>query len=485
MAAMIEHGLYYGGAWHAPISDTFRPSINPADGSYIALVSKAGKEDVDRAVLAAVAASRVWRDVLPLERARLLREMAAIIRKNHAELARLDALDCGNPIRELIGDAQVAAALIEYFAGLVTEMKGASIPVGPDAVNFSVRQPFGVVARILAFNHPFLFCAGKIAAPLAAGNAVIVKPSDQAPLSALRFAELIDGLLPAGTFGVLTGDGETGAALASHPKVAMISLVGSAAAGREVMRAASATLKPVLLELGGKNALIAYGDADPGEVGQALVQGMNFAWCGQSCGSTSRAFVHEDIYDDVLAHIQAAVGRFRPGDPLDSDTSMGAVISPQQYERIMGAIASAKNDGARLICGGGAPSDPVLSKGLFVEPTIFADVTPGMRIAQEEIFGPVLGIMKWTDERTMIETVNELDYGLTCSIWTRDLETAHRTAMEVDVGYVWINETSRHILGAPFGGMKQSGIGREECLGELLAFSQEKNIFISLRSGGT
>jgi betaine-aldehyde dehydrogenase len=484
MEATIEHGLYYGGAWHAPVSGTFLPSINPADGSLIGQVPQAGKEDVDRAVLAAVDASRLWRDVSPLERARLLREMAAIIRQNHAELARLDALDCGNPVRELIGDAQVAAALIDYFAGLVTEMKGASIPVGPDAVNFSVRQPFGVVARILAFNHPFLFCAGKIAAPLAAGNAVIVKPSDQAPLSALRFAELIDGLLPAGTFGVLTGGAETGAALASHPKVGMISLVGSAAAGREVMRAASATLKPVLLELGGKNALIAYRDADPGEVGQALVQGMNFAWCGQSCGSTSRAFVHEDIYDDVLAHVEAAAARFRPGDPLDSETSMGAVISPTQHERIMGAIASAKDEGARLVCGGAPPLEPGLAKGLFVEPTIFADVTPGMRLAREEIFGPVLGIMKWSDETSMIETVNELDYGLTCSIWTRDLETAHRTAMAVDVGYVWINETSRHILGAPFGGMKQSGIGREECLGELLAFTQEKNIFISLRSGG-
>jgi betaine-aldehyde dehydrogenase len=236
MEATIEHGLYYGGAWHAPVSGTFLPSINPADGSLIGQVPQAGKEDVDRAVLAAVDASRLWRDVSPLERARLLREMAAIIRQNHAELARLDALDCGNPVRELIGDAQVAAALIDYFAGLVTEMKGASIPVGPDAVNFSVRQPFGVVARILAFNHPFLFCAGKIAAPLAAGNAVIVKPSDQAPLSALRFAELIDGLLPAGTFGVLTGGAETGAALASHPKVGMISLVGSAARTRRKER---------------------------------------------------------------------------------------------------------------------------------------------------------------------------------------------------------------------------------------------------------
>ncbi|PQM28402.1 aldehyde dehydrogenase [Sphingopyxis lindanitolerans] len=483
MAIPDQYDLYYDGGWHAPTAGGYSPSHNPANGSLIAHVAQAESEDVDRAVLAAAVGSRVWRDVPPLERARLLREVAAVIRQNAKELAQLDALDCGNPVRELAADSHVAAALIDYFAGLVTEMKGASVPVGPDAVNFSVRQPFGVVARILAFNHPFLFCAGKVAAPLAAGNAVIVKPSEQAPLSALRFAELIDGLLPSGTFSVLTGGAETGAALAAHPKVAMISLVGSAAAGRALMREASPTLKPVLLELGGKNALIAYGDADPAEVAKALIQGMNFAWCGQSCGSTSRALIHEDIYDAVLARIEEEARRFQPGDPSNEATSMGAIISAKQHERIVGFIDSAQAEGARLICGGGPPADQALARGLYIEPTVFADVTPDMRLAREEVFGPVLGILRWSDEPTMIEVVNELEYGLTCSIWTRDLERAHRTAMAVDVGYVWINETSRHILGAPFGGMKQSGIGREECLGELLAFTQEKNIFISLGSG--
>lgn len=480
MNAVREHKLFYGGAWHAPAAGDYRPSHNPADGTLLARVANASGDDVDRAVTAALAGFTEWRDVLPLERARLLREVASVIRRNAAELVALDAEDCGNPVAELRGDVQIAAALMEYFAGLVTEMKGASIPVGPNAVNFSVRQPFGVVARILAFNHPFLFCVGKIAAPLAAGNAVIVKPSEQAPLSALRFAELVEGLLPAGTFSVLTGGAEAGAALAAHPKVAMISLVGSAAAGRALMREASATLKPVLLELGGKNALIAYGDADPDQVASALAQGMNFAWCGQSCGSTSRAFVHADIYDEVVAQVAARVAPFQPGDPSDSATSMGAIISAAQTERILGYIAHAKEEGARLVCGGAPPADPALSGGFFVEPTIFADVTPDMRVAREEIFGPVLAIMKWSDEADMLGAVNGLDYGLTCSIWTRDLERAHRTAMAVEVGYVWINETSRHILGAPFGGMKQSGIGREECLGELLAFTQEKNIYISL-----
>lgn len=475
-----ERNLYYGGKWHQPVTAAYQATHNPADGALLARVAQATAEDVDRAVAAAAAGFKVWRDVVPLERARILREIAAVIRRNGAELAELDARDCGNPVSELAADSHVAAALIDYFAGLVTEMKGASIPVGPNAINFSVRQPFGVVARILAFNHPFLFCAGKIGAPLAAGNAVIVKPSEQAPLSALRFAEMIDGLLPAGVFGVVTGGAPAGAALAAHPKVAMVSLVGSVGAGRALMREASSTLKPVLLELGGKNALIAYDDVDPDEVAQALISGMNFAWCGQSCGSTSRAFIHEDIYEAVLARVADKAAQFRPGDPSDAKTTMGAIISAPQYQRILGYINDATADGARLICGGAPLASGGAPQGFFIEPTIFADVTTDMRLAREEVFGPVLAVLKWSDEASMLDAVNELDLGLTCSIWTRDLERAHRTAMAVEVGYVWINETARHILGAPFGGMKQSGIGREECLGELLAYTQEKNIFVSL-----
>lgn len=483
MKTTDNRDLYYGGAWHAPSGGAYVASENPATGEPLAGVAAASEADVDRAVAAAAAGFRVWRDVPPLERARLLREMAQIVRRNARELALLDAEDCGNPIAELASDSAVSAALLEYFAGLVTEMKGASIPVGPGAVNFSVRQPMGVVARILAFNHPFLFCAGKIGAPLAAGNSVIVKPSEQAPLSALRFAELIDGLLPPGVFNVVTGGAEAGAALARHRDVAKICLVGSAAAGRAVMREASATLKPVLLELGGKNALIAFPDADPAEVARAMIAGMNFAWCGQSCGSTSRAFVHADIYDAVLERIAGEAARFRPGDPSDERTTMGSIISQRQYARIMDFIASAHAEGGRLVCGGTGPGEQGHARGLFIEPTVFADITPEMRLAREEVFGPVLGVLRWTDEAAMLEAVNGVEYGLTCSIWTHDLDRAHRVAMAVETGYVWINETSRHILGAPFGGVKQSGIGREECLEELLSFTNEKNIYIALQSG--
>jgi len=380
-----------------------------------------------------------------------------------------------------MGDAAIAAAQLEFFGGLVTEMKGDTIPMGPDALNLTVRQPLGVVARILAFNHPFMFCAGKIAAPLAAGNSVIVKPPEQAPLSSLRLAELAHDLLPPGVFSVVPGGKEAGAALAAHPGVDKVGLIGSVGAGRAVMKAASDTLKPVLLELGGKNALIAFGDADVDDVSQAIIAGMNFTWCGQSCGSTSRAFVHKDIYKEVLEALPSRVGRYVPGLPTEDATTMGAIISETQHRRILQYIASGRQEGARLLCGGSVPGAGVPERGYYVEPTIFADVTPTMKIAREEIFGPVLSVIPWSNEAAMLDDVNAVEYGLTCSIWTRDITKAHRTAMAVEAGYVWINEVSKHFLGAPYGGWKQSGIGREECLSELISFSQEKNIHVGLK----
>jgi betaine-aldehyde dehydrogenase len=472
---------FYGGRRQTPISNKFVSTFDPGCGAEISRVAECDADDVDAAVRSAKTAFAEWRRVPPLERARALRAVAHIVRQNAHELAMIDARNCGNPINEMMGDATVAAAHLDFFAGLVTEMKGSSIPMGEDVVNFSVRQPFGVVARLLAFNHPFMFCAGKIAAPLAAGNTVIVKPPEQAPLSALRLADLTKEILPPGVFNVVPGGKATGAALVAHPLVDKVTLIGSVSAGRAVMRGASDTIKPVLLELGGKNALVAFPDADPDAVATAIVAGMNFAWCGQSCGSTSRALIHQDLYEAVLSRVAAKVRVYQPGLPTDERTTMGAIISAAQHRRILDYIASAKDEGARLVVGGGVPDGPALAGGFFIEPTIFADVTATMRIFREEIFGPVLAVMPWVDESTMKEAVNSLPYGLTCSIWTNDLVTAHRTAMEVEAGYVWINEVSRHFLGAPFGGFKQSGIGREECLEELLSFTQEKNIHINLR----
>jgi len=472
---------YYGGQWAKPKSGRYVNTINPGTGESLGPVADGSAADVDAAVDAAKRAFDDWRRVLPLERARLLKRIAAILRDHAEELAMIDAADCGNPVKEMVSDANVAAAQTEFFAGLVTEMKGNSIPMGPDVVNFSVREPRGVVGRIIPFNHPFMFCAGKSAAPLAAGNTVVIKPPDQAPLSSLRLFELIEGVLPPGVFNVVPGGKEVGAALAAHSDVAMIALIGSVPTGRAVMRAASDTVKPVMLELGGKNALIAYPDADPDEVAAGVIGGMNFTWCGQSCGSTSRAFIHETIYDAVIARVKERIKVFKPGIPTDHATTMGAIVSKVQFDRVMSYIASAKEEGAQLIVGGGPPADPALAKGFYIEPTVFA-VTDKNRIAREEIFGPVLSVFKWSDEAKMLQTVNSVEYGLTASIWTNDLNTAHRTAMAVQSGFVWINEVSKHFLGAPFGGFKQSGIGREECIEEMLAFTQEKNIHVRLKA---
>ncbi len=478
-----ERGLFYGGAWRAAASGREAEVHSPATGKLLCRIADAGPEDVEAAIAAARAGFKQWRGVPPLERAKVLRAAAEVLRRHGRELAMLDAADGGNPVTEMAGDVAIAASQMDFFAGLVTEMKGASVPMGPDSVNFSVREPRGVVARIIPFNHPFMFCAGKSAAPLAAGNAVIVKPPEQAPLSALRLAELIGGLFPPGVFNVMPGGREVGAALSSHPDVAMVALIGSVPTGRAVMRAAAETVKPVLLELGGKNALIAFPDANPDRVAEAVVAGMNFTWCGQSCGSTSRAFLHDRIHDAVVERIAARAARFRPGLPTDPATTMGAIASKAQHDRILGYIESAKREGARLVCGGGPPDAPELADGYFVEPTVFAEVTMDMTIAREEIFGPVLSVLRWSDEASMIEEVNRPEYGLTCSIWTDDLRSAHRTAAAVEAGYIWINETSRHHLGTPFGGFKQSGLGREECLEELLAFTQEKNIHVNLKRG--
>jgi betaine-aldehyde dehydrogenase len=475
-----QRGAYYGGRWHEPKSGRYAEQTNPGTGDSLGRAADSSAEDIDAAVKAAKAAFTEWRRVPPLERGRMLKGIARVLRENAGELAMIDSADCGNPLSEMIGDANVAAAQVEFFAGLVTEMKGHSIPQGPERLNFSVREPVGVVGRIVPFNHPFMFIAGKAAAPLVAGNTIVMKPPEQAPLSSLRLAELIDGLLPPGVFNLVPGGKEAGAALASHPGIAKIALIGSVPTGKAVMRAAADTLKGVLLELGGKNALIAYPDADPDAVAAGVVVGMNFTWCGQSCGSTSRAFIHEQIHDAVIERIRIRIRRWKPGIPTDPATTMGAIISKAQFDRVMCYIDAAKSEGARLITGGGRPDDPALAKGLYIEPTVFADVKPTMRIAREEIFGPVVGVFRWSDEATMLEQVNAVEYGLTASIWTNDLGTAHRAAANVEAGFIWINDVGKHFLGTPFGGYKQSGIGREECLEELLSFTQEKNININL-----
>lgn len=477
-----NNGVFYDGCWHAPISERWTDVVAPGTGARLMAVADAGMQDVARAASAARAGARLWRRTAPLARAAVLRKIAQRLRDNAKELALLDALDCGNPVSEMGSDVMVAAVLLDFFAGLVTELKGDTIPMGHDALDYTEREPVGVVARIVAYNHPLLFAMGKLAAPLAAGNAVIIKPPVQAPLSALRCAELIADLLPPGVFSLVPGGAEAGAALAASPDVDMIGLVGSIATGRRVMQAAAARLKPVALELGGKNPFIACPDVDPTRVANAIVDGMNFTWCGQSCGSTSRAFVHRAIYDEVCAKVSQACAAFVPGDPTAPATTMGAMISREHRDRVKQAIDAAVMRGARLITGGGIPETGIPVGGFYLEPTVFADVAADSPLATEEFFGPVLALIPWDDEQEMLAAVHSLDVGLTAAIWTADLARAHRLAREIDAGFVWVNEIGKHFLGAPYGGVGQSGIGRDECIGEMISFTREKNIHINFRT---
>ncbi|SHJ22615.1 betaine-aldehyde dehydrogenase [Roseomonas rosea] len=476
----VERGLFYGGAFHAARSGRRMAVLAPATGEALGEVDVAGPEDVDAAVAAARAAFPAWAALRPAERADLLRGFAALLRRHAQELAMVDAVDGGNPVSELIKDVGIAAGGFDFFAGLATEAKGETIPMGERRLNYTLRQPWGVVAKIIAYNHPLMFATWRAAAPLAAGNCVVVKTPDQAPLSALRLMELAGTHFPPGVFSILSGDRETGAALVAHPGVDKIGLVGSVPAGKAVLRAAADRVVPCLLELGGKNALIAYPDADPARVAAGMVKGMNFAWCGQSCGSTSRAFLHASIHDAVLEEVRRLLAPIRPGLPTDPATRMGSLVSAAQLDKVLGYIESAKSEGARLVSGGGRPQEPELAHGFYVEPTVFADVTPSMRIAREEIFGPVLSVLKWEEEAEMMQAVNAVEYGLTASVFTRNVVTAHRAAARLQAGFIWVNDTSEHFLGAPFGGFKQSGLGREESLDELLAYTQVKNVNILL-----
>jgi betaine-aldehyde dehydrogenase len=478
-----QRNLFYGGAWHPSTGTRVIAVTSPSTGEALGATIDANSEDVDRAVAAARAAFLHWRDTPAQERAKAIRRASAILRENTEELAWLEAVDTGNPHQAMAYDVELSASYMDYFAGLVTEIKGDTIPIGAGSLNYTLREPLGVIARIGAFNHPLLFTAGKCGAPLAAGNTLIVKPADQTPLSSLRIAELWESVFPPGVFNVLTGGREAGAALVAHPQVAKIGFIGSVSAGRAVMSGASASLKALTLELGGKNALIACADATPAEVADGVVRGMNFRYVtGQSCNSTSRVYLHNDIHDATLAEIVKRVAQLKVGLPTERDSEVGCLSSQAQYDKTLAYIKLGVEGGARLALGGKRPADPKLAHGFFVEPTVFADVTDDMRIAREEIFGPVVSVLSWSDESDLLARVNALDVGLTASIWTHDLDRAHRLASRVEAGYIWINGASQHWVGVPFGGYKQSGLGREESIEELLACTQIKNVNVTLRT---
>ena len=468
-------GLYIGGKWEAATDGKTFATINPATMEKLAEVPAAGAADVYRAVQSAKKAFRDWGRMPVKERAGALNKLADRVMAHADELALMDAVDSGNAIVGMRGDMTWTADSLRYFAGLITEIKGETSAQSPRHLNFTRRQPYGVVAKINPFNHPFRFCAEKAAAPLAAGNCVVLKGSEQAPLSSLRLGELCEGLFPPGVVNILTGDGAVGSALVRHPDVHRIGFVGSVPTGKSIARDAADGLKRVSLELGGKNPIIIFPDADPKKAAAAALKGMNMNRQGQSCSSTSRVFVHASLHEPVVDELKRQAEALPIGVPWIATNDVGPIVSQRQFDRIIGLIEGAKSEGAKLVTGGGRPTDPVLRKGLFIAPTVFDAVTPSMHIAREEIFGPVMSVLQWSDYEQMLKQANALEYGLTAAIITNDLAKAMETADRIEAGYVWINSSGRY-LGSPYGGWKSSGIGQEECFDELLSYTQVKNI---------
>ena len=468
-------GLYIGGEWQESIDGGTFETINPSNLEKLGDVPDATEKDIDRAVTAARSAFEEWRRVPIGERARCLEALAQRIDDHTEELALMEAVDSGNALSGMRGDMAWTAKTLRYFAGLITEIKGESSSHGPRHLNVTRRQPYGVVAKINAFNHPFRFCAEKAAAPLAAGNCVVIKGSEQAPLSSLKLGELCEGIFPKGVVNIVTGDAKAGQALVSHPDVSRVGFVGSVPTGRVIAKAAAETLTVVSLELGGKNPIIIFPDADPVQAATSAIKGMNMNRQGQSCSSTSRVFVHESLHGAVTEELVKQAEALPIGLPWLEGNEVGPVVSERQYERILGFISSAEEEGADRLTGGGPPDDAELQKGFFVLPTVYDRVTPEMRIGREEIFGPVMSVFPWSDEEAMLGAVNGVEYALTAAIVTNDLARAMETAERVEAGYVWINSTGRY-LGAPYGGWKQSGLGQEECFDELLSYTRIKNI---------
>jgi acyl-CoA reductase-like NAD-dependent aldehyde dehydrogenase len=414
------------------------------------------------------------------ERAARLGEAIAVLRAHADELGILDAVDSGNPASAMIGEVDLACEWLEWCRGVAARVVGDTLPAPRGHWLLTRREPYGVVVRITAYNHPILFAAQKIGAPLMTGNTVILKIPQQTPLAPLRMGELLREVLPPGVLNIVTGAGSVaGDALVRHPDVKRISLIGGVRTGQQIqIAAAESGIKHVSLELGGKNPMIVLPDVDPERAAQAAVRGMNFLKTqGQSCGSCSRLFVHSSMADAVTDRIAELCAEIRVGDPLDPETQMGCMVSAREQARVLGMIEDAKGDGARLVCGGGVPAG--FEGGAFVAPTVFDEVTMDMRLGREEVFGPVLSVLRYDDPETAFADADALPLGLTASVWTNDLGAAFDLAERLDTGYVWINGAAQHFTGAPFSGHRDSGTDSEEGIEELYSFTQTKTVSIA------
>ena len=475
--------MLIGGALVAGEADEWAISINPATEEPIGRTPVATRGDVNRAVSAAEEAWPLWAALTPMQRAGYLTGFADALAARAEEILRVEVADTGNTVRPMRAiDVPTAVESLHYYAGLAPDLRGETIPATSQHLHLTIHEPYGVVARIAPFNHPVMFAVARTAAALAVGNAVIVKPPETSPLSSMILAEIAQKALPPGVFNIVTGDGRTaGDAIARHPGIKRIAFIGSPETGRAIQRAAAeVTVKHISLELGGKNPMIVFPDCDPDTIAAAAVQGMNFSWQGQSCGSLSRLLLHEDIYDRVVEALATRVAALRLGDPMAEDTDVGPVNSKGHMERILAHCAQADADGARRLHGGRRPPGADFRRGFWIEPTLYADVSPDMRLWQNEVFGPVLAVGRWRDFDQAVAMANSTEYGLTAAIWTNDLTAGLRMARKVRSGHIWMNGTSAHFLGVPFGGMKTSGIGREEGREEMFSYVETKSINIML-----
>jgi acyl-CoA reductase-like NAD-dependent aldehyde dehydrogenase len=475
--------MFIDGVWVDARSGDRFDTTDPATGAVLASVPRANGDDV---ALAVAAARRTFDDgtwgsaVAERERARILLRMAEIVRSQQQELAELEVRDCGKPIADAQGDIAEVAFMFEYYAGWATKISGDIPPVGPDAMSLIVKEPVGVCGLIVPWNYPMLMAAQKVAPALATGCTVVLKPAEQTPLTALRMAAIAEEAgVPAGVFNVVTGIGaEAGAPLLTHPGVDKISFTGSKAVGQMIQRTCADQLKRVTLELGGKSPNIVFADAQLDRAVPGTSLGI-FGNQGEVCSAGSRVFVHRSIYDDVLQGMSDFAAGMKLGSGLDPDTTMGPLVSAQQRDRVQAYIDAGSAEGATLAFAGQRPTDPTLSGGYFVPPTIF-EATNGLRIAREEIFGPVAAVIPFSDVDEVVSMSNDTEYGLAAAIWTRDIGLALRTARAVRAGVVWINDSQPAPTESMWGGYKQSGIGRELGPYALDAYLETKQIYINL-----
>jgi betaine-aldehyde dehydrogenase len=457
---------------------------NPATGKVIARAPLGGREDVDRAVAAAQRAfedRKGWASWAAGKRGRSLSKFAALVKQNTEELAQLETANVGKPITSSRGEIVGVSLVLDYYAGAANKIFGQTIPVSKPGLDLTIREPIGVVGLIVPWNFPAYMASWKVAPALAAGNTAILKPASYSPLTAIRLGELaLEAGIPAGVLNVVTGPGGTaGASIAAHPGIGKVAFTGETTTGQEIMRLASANVKKISLELGGKSPNIVYADADLEKFARESPYSV-FDNCGQDCCARSRIFVERSVHEKVVELFADATRNVKVGDPLDEATEVGTLVSEKQRQRVRDYIEIGLGEGATIVVGGEPPSDPALADGAYLMPTVFDGVTNDMRIAREEIFGPVVSVIPFDTEEEALRLANATQYGLSGSVWSRDIGKALRTARGLQTGVISVNSNSSVHVEAPFGGYKMSGVGRELGMAALDLYTETKNVFIDL-----